>query len=197
MPADIQTKEGKTDFLFLENFASSCPKAYATAQKGMKSLQNYYLPNITSTITKLNDLGYNSKDLFGVESWNLPAISDLFDVFRAHLWQYGKQFSDNITQEFYSELENLYTLHFTYRLFSSDNGRKLWTHSIIQNLLDQFKLKTSGTIPDLKYIMYSAHDDNLVPFMVAYNLTSTDCVWKKYQSSQQKSTNPESPSFEE
>ena len=62
----------------------------------------------------------------------------------------------------------------------------------MSNLIQQFKLKSSGTLPDLKYIMYSAHDDNLVPFMVAYNLTSTDCVWKKYQSSVQNRENVKS-----
>lgn len=90
VPADIQTKEGKTDFLFLEDFANSCPKAYARAQRGMQSMESIYQPNITSTVKKLNDLGYNSKELFNIDSWTLPAISDIFDVFRSHLWQFGK-----------------------------------------------------------------------------------------------------------
>lgn len=33
---------------------------------------------------------------------------------------------------------------------------------------------------DLKYMMYSGHDDNVIAFMIAYNLLNTDCVWNKY-----------------
>ncbi len=30
--------------------------------------------------------------------------------------------------------------------------------------------------------MFSAHDSNLIPFMLAYNLTSRDCLWNIYKS---------------
>jgi hypothetical protein len=183
LPADIQTKEGKTDYLFLEKFAESCPRAADLAKMNMNIKNNQYLNLVQPTIKKLKDAGFSAKEIFSTDDWNIPLITQLYDVFRGNLWYYGNHY-ENVTDDLYREMELIHSFNFNYKLFSNDKGRTLWTHSIISNLLDIFKNKIDGKVKDfedLNYVMYSAHDDNMVPFMTVFNLTSVECAVEKYR----------------
>ena len=109
----------------------------------------------------------------------MASIFTLFDVLKAHKWEFGTHFG-SMNQAVFEELEVLFSLEFTVKFYSTDDLVKLFTTEMTKNFISIAQDVISGKQQDLKLLMYSGHDSNVLPFMMAYNLTSSDCLWDIY-----------------
>lgn len=107
-------------------------------------------------------------------------MSELADISEAFLYQNGR-LPDKIDQHTYDIIEYARGVEEISRKAINTEERKMWTDQIARDLLEYFKGKKKGHkhLHNLKYIAYSAHESNVIPFMVALGLTSADCQLKK------------------
>jgi hypothetical protein len=97
-----------------------------------------------------------------------------------------------MSQELYEELELIYSMNYDYKRFWLLNVNKLITTNVSKMTLEKFTKKINSKKTDdtgkdiyfdneLRFLMFSGHDDNVWPFMVALGLTSSSCLQKKYK----------------
>ena len=179
----VMTRTAKEDELFLESYSESCPLAY----RNSKSLEAFYSSSFTSivnkTFLKLKQRGFDSMKYVGLPGWTFEAVFGFFDSLHSYYYYYGHHY-EGIDQDFFDELELVFSWYFSIRQFKSLELRKLWTTQISKGILKNFELNMNGSKPDLKYVMYSAHDSNVLPFMIAFNLTSRSCLKSRYEKQQ-------------
>lgn len=116
----------------------------------------------------------------------------ILTIFRSYYWQTGKHYSDKngkITQELYEELQLIYSWDYEYKKYYNEKLRKMYTTNISQKTLSNFKSKIDSLHNmqsvhyfknELRYLMFSGHDDNVYPLMRAFGLTSPQCLQSKY-----------------
>lgn len=95
----------------------------------------------------------------------------------------------------------LFSLEFTLKFYSTDMLVKLFTTQLTSSFVGIAKDIISGKQENLKFVLYSGHDSNVLPFMMAYNLTSSDCLWhiyvKKYKPKTASEVNQESKKLDD
>jgi hypothetical protein len=81
-----------------------------------------------------------------------------------------------MTEELYSELKMIYSWNSEYKHYFNEDLRKLYTSNISSTTLELMESKIRSKLLDpetgehyfrdeLRYLMFSGHDDNIYPFM--------------------------------
>lgn len=77
----------------MNDWEDSCPEAAQFSKFNSNKIANsLYNPEIGSTDKKLKLLGFDPKKLFNKSKWDLASIFTLFDVLKAHKWEFGTHF---------------------------------------------------------------------------------------------------------
>ncbi len=67
-----------------------------------------------------------------------------------------------------------------FTLLYEGNISDIFCSPYILNLIDNMKRAINGSIGAKKLSVFSGHDSDVVPFMIYYNLTSSDCLKKQW-----------------
>lgn len=174
-PIPVHVVEGNGDFLLLANMVCPNYNVLYDAQKETETYKEFnekydsffkevvQVFNLTKNLT-ISSLGSLTSDLYCsiMENAEMPK---------------------GLTEEVLRNMSRLKDLEVQFVDVGTDMQRKILSTPFFKNLLQSFQAKINDTTP-LKYIMLSAHDTTLQPFMAALNLTSWECILEQIETNE-------------
>lgn len=79
----------------------------------------------------------------------------------------------------YQEMK--YMQNYLFVLLYDGHVSKVYSTTIAHSIIDKMQRVINGAYGNKKLTVYSAHDSNVAPMLTFLNLTSADCVQKKYR----------------
>ena len=146
---------------------------------------NQYCDKFKSTAEKLKKTKYDPKKLVGINEWNCLSIKKFYSI--ANNYQYLKgHHMPFITSELYIEMQKVYSLISNCQRLQHNQMSKLYITKIIKKIKDSFKKKIKQKNFELKYLMFSGHDDQMFPLLKNHKITNLDCIYKSYKTRKNK-----------
>jgi hypothetical protein len=174
----IVTGNPKFDFLF--KLKDSCPNLVTLMKPSRKEKEQIYDNVPKDTYEALDKLGFKPSQFGakGTDGWNLNRVYRLTDSIIADYYYTGKLYP-GIDEQLFKKLEIVSSMSFLLE-YSTDEIVRMWTDGLSKAVLEGIDGKIKGTIPH-KFRMYSGHDSNVIPFMMKYGLTTSECLKELYQ----------------
>jgi len=187
-PIPVHVVEKSQDFLL--TCYDACPN-YEDLKKAQKETDEYksldekFQP-ILQKATKVFNIS-KALDLSKLGTITSDVYCDIFE---------NNPLPEGLTQELLTNMTLLKSLEVQYVDVGSDDERKLISTPFFSTVQSYFKLKISGD-SSLKYVIFSAHDTTLQPFMATLNLTSWNCILDQLEGAAQTKENcvPGYPAF--
>ena len=126
--------------------------------------------NVSSEIGKLINLTDEE-----IETLTIHDLNKIYDVLICDLYD-DKPLPQNLTDTLWKNLTLISNIYKLYKVSADDDMLKFYVTPFYQEILYSFENKINGTLGDLKWKMYSAHDTTLAVFMTALNISSYQCI---------------------
>ena len=91
----------------------------------------------------------------------------------------GRQLPAAFTNKEFLELK--FIQNYLFIMLYAENLAKIYSTPIAKSIIDKMDMVIAGNYRDKKLTVYSGHDTNLAPMLSVLNLTTADCVQKRYR----------------
>ena len=108
----------------------------------------------------------------------INAAEDIIDTLYSDIYD-NRPLPANFTEELWRNLTYLLEMKYQYVYLGNETQRRLLASPFLNNVNALFAQKLAGNNSQ-KYVMYSAHDSTVGPFMSALNFSSYRCVQKRF-----------------
>lgn len=189
MPVVIEVQDDYSmDTMFNPHLSQSCPKGnsdlYSMTQDYKNKIQKEIQPFIDQINNELTAQNFSSIKTFNKTKYDWSTLYQFYDALMSDKYYTGK-YPDSLKNETIDKLILLVSYH-AFLEFDINNFSKLRTHvignTIVQELLAKKKLYETDPVKfaeSLKYLAFSGHDSNLLPFMHALGVSNTKCLRTK------------------
>ena len=109
---------------------------------------------------------------------NLAGLAELYDVVVADR-NLGRKIPPEFTEEDFQRLK--YVQNYFLILIYTDHLAKVVATPIIKAVVDNMEKLIEGKLGQRKLTVYSGHDTDVAPMLSFLNLSSAECVQKKYR----------------
>ena len=109
---------------------------------------------------------------------NLAGLVELYDVVVADR-NLGRKIPPEFTEEDFQRLK--YVQNYFLILIYTDHLAKVVATPIITAVVDNMEKLIEGKLGQRKLTVYSGHDSDVAPMLSFLNLSSAECVQKKYR----------------
>ena len=109
---------------------------------------------------------------------NLAGLVELYDVVVADR-NLGRKIPPEFTEEDFQRLK--YVQNYFLILIYTDHLAKVVSTPIIKAVVDNMEKLIEGKLGQRKLTVYSGHDTDVAPMLSFLNLSSAECVQKKYR----------------
>ena len=204
VPIQIIPKD--QDLLFMKSFKQACPFAASQmkvmqTQKGTAMMSTFKdviskIPLDFLTRIKSNSgiKGIKNDSPLNPNQWNYNTLKTFLSENKFYNSQFGKPMKG--LEKINDKLKSMAALIPIYKKFVTPMMQKFYSHQMATEILDKIEQKTiqKGPSKDLKYVGYSGHDGNVIPFLLGYGLLSEECLKNKIGSQNAASSGPTSSS---
>jgi len=171
----IFTIQRSNDSLFVSGRKYSCPNQFEISHKNTSRLMREYFPSIEKLAMKIGEF-YPAEKYFQKKKFSLKSLRMLANELIYASSYYGR-LMNNIDDDMMTGLKAVKGLYFIANKFSEDNLIKEYTTGISTNIISVFTSKIEqGKYSNIKFLGFSGHDKNLLPFMLKLRLTSLECL---------------------
>lgn len=190
-PVPIITWSKSVDDYFMKGMEIKCPKAdHRKDEIFAENVKNK--PDIFESISPTIEKEYPCKTYFGQEKYNLNTTGIFSDIDKCSYFYTGSSLVKNA--DIYSKMKYVFGVYYINAKYTNTNIRKLYTSKMSQDMIKQFEDKIAGK-SKLKFFGLSAHETNVVPYMLGYDLTNEECMLKKLKGEAVTGTCEGSPEF--
>ena len=110
---------------------------------------------------------------------NIAGLTELFDVVICD-YHLGRPMPESFTTYDFEQLK--YIQQYLFTLTYGGNVAPIFSTPIVSGILNNMKNRVKkGDQQVMKYSIYSGHDTNVMPILNFFNLTSTECLTKKWK----------------
>lgn len=181
LPFQFKISNDTRDLIFMNDPNSACPffelNITRDHQKKIREFQKMEITIMKILESRLRSGGFTSEEIFGKEYFDFEEIVELWDSITSYKAYFGKAYGD-IDEYLYKNLTALTTINGT--LFFEDSYMKLFTTRITEAIIDAMNTFRHSSHPiaplAVKYMAFSGKDHTILPFLIALNLTSSECL---------------------
>lgn len=185
----IKTLPLLKDDLFIRGKGISCPKGFQLKKEQLSGFikHNNYLGK--DIFQKMNDQGLKIQNFYPKENqWNLYWIKKFYVNLLTHSNYFGRPYlQSKIDKDLRIKLKCFLLFYQTSRKFSSIEMEKMYTTGISKLVMNQFLERDKQPVDDKsgpkfeQYTLLSGYDENVLSFLMRYNLTSQQCALEEFQ----------------
>jgi Histidine phosphatase superfamily (branch 2) len=168
-----------SDTLFFKGLETTCPFAEATLQAASKAAfaaNSKDLDRFIPTITASSVNGFLKNMPSPNTVWDTKSIGILSDLFKC------SEFYDNKLlaglESMKDWMKYIFGVYYYYDNYPDAKVTKLGLTGSSKLILEKMELQIKGDKNKQRYLGLSAHEANVFPYMMGYNLLSIDCLKK-------------------
>lgn len=109
---------------------------------------------------------------------NVAGLAELYDTLVADNYL-GRPLPSQLTDDDYEKLSFIQRYLFT--LVYEEEPARIFNAPFVNNMISNMENVIKGNYGVKKLSAYSAHDSNVVPLLVYFNLTSSECLKKQWK----------------
>lgn len=185
----------KEDRIFNKGMSHFCQPQekinHDLAAKKMKELDPIF-DDIRDQIEKI----VPAKEKYQREKHDLQSIGWFADVAKCNYYYTGELLS-GVTEELMEKLRWIFGINYISEDYLDENSIRMWTDQLTKKILTHFKDKAKMENPDggLKFLGFSGHESNIIPYLMKLNQTSMECMIRKYKREEVEGPCEENPGF--
>ena len=187
IPQFIQTNNHE---IFRTGFEPSCPAAADKMSNGNKQfLQRLDIKISKDSQNLIEKIKQHGIDLTKFDDKTNPnssvsQVKQVADWIKMYNFSFGK-LPSQITEKLYDEIKYIENMAFFYK-YNPKGSAKFQTTKLSEFVREHFQKAMQNFKTEKQYYGYiglSAHESNIIPFMISLGLTSYSCWAKKYENS--------------
>lgn len=177
-PLQYRISNQTGDLIFMNDPNSACPFFELNiTHDHMRKVREFQKTEITIMKilnSRMKSGGFEPMEIFGKKYFDFEEILQLWDSVTSYKAYFGKGYKD-IKEDLYNNITTLATINGT--IFFEDSYMKLFTTRITEAIIDAMNTFRSKQSPDpVRYMAFSGKDRTILPFLIALNLTSSECL---------------------
>ncbi len=120
------------------------------------------------------------KNIFGLPATlgNIAGMAELYDVVICDL-NLGRKMPPSFTEQQFLEMK--FIQNYLFVLIYSGQLARIYSTPIASAVIDKMNRVINGTYDDKKLTIFSGHDTNVAPMLTFLNLTTPECVKRKFK----------------
>lgn len=196
-PIPIHVKDLKTDRIFMKEEESVCPGIEKKKKDQFQKHSEALYPEVEKLGKILDEKGFKCDTIFGSlcvnhagtkGAWSLNTTGFFGDMAKCTYYHDGKPYA-NLDMLTLDKVSDMFNLFYIANKYGNDDLTKAYNTEMFRFIVTELEAKKTGleTNKDkgLKYIGLSAHETNVFPAMMAFNLISLECALKRVQGTPQ------------
>ena len=173
------------DYLFFKDRKNVCPKGVKTASDNFRAFTKKNIGMIQRTIDTITSLGYSSQEMVNKPAWDFDSLHTFYSNMMSHFNYYNEPFDPRIDDATMNDLRLIQMMEMEQSRYSTDSLTRILTNGVSKFTLEKFEEDKNISIEkdehDMKFRVLSAHDTNIVPFLLKYGVAGSDCAIKLYK----------------
>lgn len=177
-PIPYTVENPELDMDFFPSLYHYCPNAEKyEINLALKKLEQYKnKPIIQNLREQMIALGFDSKAIYGTETWNVDTMSYIYDEAKS-IYNYNLTYLGNMTAEYFRQIELDNNLNYAW-LFADEKLERFISDGIARRLVNGLEAIVNNK-SQVKFRMFSGHDTGIFAHMLRLNLTNEECILKK------------------
>jgi len=165
------------DDLFEKGFKNTCPALFNITQVEFKEKKVMFQPYVQDLATTIA-AAYSPMEYFNKSSYDVETLGFMSDMSKCYYFNTGK-LMDKIDQSTYDKLSWEIGLYYIAENFVNDTITKVQTTRMTNTILNTFDSKIKDpSYSNLKFLGFSGHEGNIIPYLMGWGLTSVECLAK-------------------
>ena len=170
------------DYLFMKGVGYGlCEGAHQKAKKLFSEYSKKIHKNYYDFGEQLEAAGHPCSEFFpdcGLDdNYDLKHLGDFADVNKCTFYDKGRALIG--MKPYYDQLRWIFGISYIAQKYINKQAQKMYTTHIAESVLLEIEKKMQNK-SELKFVGFSGHETNVIPFMLGYGLTSLDCQLKKF-----------------